>query len=333
LTQRISSPAPPISRTAFLRDAATLAIVVAAGAPALAQTPEATRVNIGTPGQQGNAGVYYAQDMGFFKRIGLDANIITLRQGSGAGVVAAVTGGTLDIGEADLISFSAAHARGIKISLLAPSAVWISTAVTAALVVPKASPVHAARDLNGKTIGVASLAGLNRVTAAAWLEQNGADLASVKFVELPSSSMPQAVTRGTVDAAVITEPTLSVALADSRMVAAPYDAIGKQFIETAWFASDDWIAKNPQLAVRFAVAMRDAQRWANDNPTLAQGIYAKYSGATLESLKNVVHQRYGDVLDPARMQPLVDVAFKYHVIPQPIAAKDLISPAITTLPR
>ena len=85
--------------------------------------------------------------------------------------------------------------------------------------------------------------------------------------------------------------------------------------------------------MRFAVAMRDAQRWANANPALAQGVYAKYSGATAESLKNVVHQRYGDVLDPARMQPLLDVAFKYRLIPQAIEARDLISPAITTLPR
>lgn len=316
-----------------MRGAAALAGVVASGAPAWAQTPEATRVNIGTPGQQGNAGVYYAQDIGFFKRIDLDANIVTLRQGSGAGVVAAVTGGTLDVGEADLVSFTAAHEHGIKISLLAPSAVWVSTAVTAAIVVTNASPLHTARDLNGKTMALASLAGLNRAAANAWLEQNGADLASVKFVELPSSSMPQAVTRGTVDAAFITEPTLSASLAESRIVAAPYDAIAKGFIETGWFASDDWIAKNPQLAVRFAVAMRDAQRWANANPALAQGVYAKYSGATAESLKNVVHQRYGDVLDPARMQPLLDVAFKYRLIPQAIEARDLISPAITTLPR
>jgi NitT/TauT family transport system substrate-binding protein len=321
-----------ITRVRFARDLAALA-TVAAAAPALAQTSEAVRVNIGTPGQQGNAGVYYAEDQGYFKRAGLNANIATLRQGSGACVVAAVTGGTLDIGEADLISFAAAHQHGIRISLLAPSAVWVTSAPTAGLIVAKASPVRGARDLNGKTIGVPSLAGLNRITTNAWLEQNGADLASVKFVELPSSATPPAVARGTVDAGVVTEPTLSSSLTDCRVVAAPYDAVAKQFIETAWFGSDDWIAKNPQLALRFAVAMRDAQRWANANPALALAVFAKYSGATPDSLKNITHQRYGDVLDPSRMQPLMDVAFKYHVIPQPIAAKDLISPAITTLPR
>jgi NitT/TauT family transport system substrate-binding protein len=321
-----------VSRTAFLRDLAALGAVAATAAPARAQSA-VTTMNIGTPGQQGNAGVYYAEDMGFFKRAGLDANITTLRKGSGAGVVAAVTGGTLDCGEADLISIAAAREHGIKISLLAPSAFWITSAPTAGLIVAKSSAIHGARDFNGKTIGVPSLEGLSRISANAWLDQNGAELASVKFVEIPSASAPLAVSRGTIDGAILTEPTLSGSLGDCRIAASTYDAIAKQFLETAWFSSDEWIAKNPQLAVKFAVAMREAQRWANANAALASGIFEKYSGVTAESLKNAVHTRYGEVLEPARMQPLLDAAFKYHAIPQPFAAKDLINPAVLSLPR
>jgi NitT/TauT family transport system substrate-binding protein len=315
-----------------VRNAAALTGVAACGARVQAQTATTT-MKIGTPGQQGNAGVYYAQDMGYFKRVGLDADILTLRQGSGAGVVAAVTGGTLDCGEADLVSIAAAHEHGIKISLLAPSAFWIDSAPTQGIIVVKASPIRTARDFSGKTVGVPSLAGISRISMNAWIDGNGGDLASVKFVEIPSSSAPQAVVRGTIDASVLTEPTLSSSLTDCRIVAAPLDIVAKQFIETAWFGSDDWIEKNPQLALKFALAIRDAQRWANANPALAAGIFEKYSGVTADSMKNTVHTRYGDVLVPALIQPVLDVAFKYHALPQPISAKDLISPAITTLPR
>jgi len=121
-------------------------------------------MKIGTPGQQGNAGVYYAQDMGYFKRVGLDAAITTLSKGSGAAVVAAVTGGTLDCGEADLVSFAAAHSHGIKISLLAPSAFWTDAAPTQGVIVAKASPIRTGRDFNGKTIGVPSLEGISRIS-------------------------------------------------------------------------------------------------------------------------------------------------------------------------
>ena len=85
--------------------------------------------------------------------------------------------------------------------------------------------------------------------------------------------------------------------------------------------------------MKFALSMRDAQRWANANSTLAAGIFEKYSGVTAESLKNAVRTRYGDVLDPVHVQPVLDMAYKYHAIPQPLAAKDLISPAVTALPR
>ena len=316
-----------------MRNAVAIAGVAASGAPAWAQTAEATSMKIGTPGQQGNAGVYSAQDMGYFKRVGLDEVITTLSKGSGAAVVAAVSGGTLDCGEADLVSIAAAREHGIKISLLAPSAYWIDSQPTQGIIVAKTSPVQAARDFNGKTIGVPSLEGISRISMNAWLEANGGDLAAVKFVEIPSASATLAVARGTIDASVLTEPTLSNALVDCRIVAAPLDVVAKQFIETAWFGSDDWIAKNPQLALKFALAMRDAQRWANTNPALAAGIYEKYSGVTADSMKNAVHTRYGDVLVPGLIQPVLDVAFKYHALPQPIAAKDLISPAIATLPR
>lgn len=317
----------------FLTLSAIAVIALAGSGTVLAQTPELAKLNVGTPGQQGNAGVYYAQDMGFFKKVGLDVTISTLRRGSGAGVVAAVTGGSLDVGEADLMSSAAARSHGIKISFLAPSAFWINTAPTAGIIVAKTSTIHAPKDFAGKTIGVPSLSGISRVATNAWLEQGGADLTTVKFVEIPSDSVSAAVARGTIDAAVLTEPTLSNALADNHIIGSPLDAIAKQYIETGWFASDDWIAKNPQIAAKFATAMRDAQRWANANPGPAEAIFEKYSGVTAESLKNTVHTRYGDVLSAALMQPVLDAAYKYHAIAQPMPAKELISSAVTSLLR
>jgi NitT/TauT family transport system substrate-binding protein len=300
-----------------------LAFVVAP-AIGIPQTADLATVRVGTAGQQGNAGVYYAADEGFFKKNGLQADITTIRHGSGAAVVAAVIGGSLDVGDADLISIAAAREHGLRISIIAPSAFWVSTAPTGGIIVAKSSPVKSAKDLNGKTIGVPSLEGLSRIATNAWLEQNGADLAAVKFVEMPSSSMPAAVARGQIDAAVLTEPTLSLSLADNRIAASPYDALAKEFNETGWFATDDWIAKNPQLVARFATAIRDANRRANANQPAAEAIFMKYSGVSADELKNAVHTRYAEFIDAAHMQPVLDAASKYKAIPQPLAARDLL---------
>jgi NitT/TauT family transport system substrate-binding protein len=301
-----------------------LAAALVAAAPRLPLAAQTLgHVRIGNPGQEGNAGSYYAQDQGYFRRAGVDAELTTLR-GSGTGVVAAVVGGSIEVGEADVVSLATARLRGIKVSLIAPSAVWSSALPTAGLLIPKGGSVRSGRDLEGKAIGVPSLGGLNRVTTTVWIEKTGGDATKVKFVEIPQAEASAALGRGAVDGIVVTEPTLSRAIADGHtLVGTMYDAIGNGFIETGWFATDDWIARNTDLATRVGRAIREGQRWANANRVQAAAIYRRYSGATTERIKAT----YGDVLEPALMQPLLDAAAKYHTLAQPVNAKELISAA------
>ena len=84
-------------------------------------------------------------------------DIKTLRRGSGAGVVAAVTGGSLEIGDAIYLDRSGARTRHSH-EYHCPSAFWISRAPTGGIIVAKNSPIKTAKDFNGKTIGVPSLA-------------------------------------------------------------------------------------------------------------------------------------------------------------------------------
>jgi NitT/TauT family transport system substrate-binding protein len=311
-----------MKRTLFLGSAGTLLLP---GAPLFAQTTDMVPVRIGTPGQQGNAGVYFADDLGYFKNAGLAAQITAITSGSGAAVVAAVTGGSLDVGNADLISISAAREHGVLVSCIAPGVLWYGAVPTGAIIVSKTSGMRVPRDLEGKIIGVPSVAGLSRIATDVWLDGLGLNRASVKYVEIPSASVPQAVAHGTIDAALITEPTLSLSLAENRVFASPYDAIARVFVQTAWFGADDWIAKNPRTVRRFAVAIRNAQRWANAHPREATAIFQRHSGQSAEMLRNVTPSHYGEVLDPAQMQPVLDAAAKYHAIPRVIAARELIS--------
>jgi NitT/TauT family transport system substrate-binding protein len=291
--------------------------------PAGAQA--AAHVRIGNPGQEGNAGAYYAQDGGYFRRAGIDAEIVTLRAGSGTGVVAAVVGGSLEVGEADLVGLATARERGIPVSLIAASAVWSSTLPTAGLLVQRGTVIRNGKDLEGKTLGVPSLGGLSRITTTVWIEKNGGDATKVKFVEVPQAEMSATLQRGTLTGVVATEPTLTKALAEGgSLVASMYDAIGNGFIETAWFSTDEWIGKNMEIAMKTARAIRDAQKWANANRTEAAAIYRKYSAAGNETR---IKATYGESLDPARMQPLLDAAVRYHSLPQPFNARDMISAA------
>ena len=232
---------------------ATAALAIAAPRLAIAQTPPKFTLRIGTPGSDSQAGAWYAQDFGFFAKNGIDATIDTIR-GSGAGTVGAVLGGTVDIGEADLVAISAAREHGISLVVLAPSGTYTTVTPTTVLVVAKNSPITTPKELEGKTVAVLSLEGPARIATAAWIDKGGANLSSVKFVEMLPASMGPALDRGTIDAATLLEPALSAAAPQVRLLAKCYDAIATRFTISAWFCNAAWLRDNPAAAKAFVEA-------------------------------------------------------------------------------
>jgi ABC-type amino acid transport substrate-binding protein len=72
--------------------------------------------------------------------------------------------------------------------------------------VAKNSPIRSAKDLNGKIIAVPGLGTNAEYAVHEWLDLNGADTASVKFIELAYAAMPAALEAGRIDAAHVAEP-------------------------------------------------------------------------------------------------------------------------------
>src|SRR6185312_16114809 len=320
-----------LERRTFVAGAFALPVAASSYGRALAQTAP---VRIGTAGQDGNASEYYAADLGLFKKYGLDnVDIQTIRRGSGAAIVAAIAGGALDIGEADLMAIAAAKEHGINLTILWPSAISVSDHPTNALLVAVNSPLRSAKDLIGKTVAVPSLEGPNAMAMRTWLDQNGVARTSVKFTEIPMVEMAVALERGTVDAAYPTEPSVTAAVNTGkvRVLAHPWDAIGKRWVITAYVASEDWVKKNPVAAASFAKAIRDAQVWANRNHDKSAVIFQKWSQMSMETIQSMTRSTYAEKLDVALIQPILDVGFKEKILPQPIAAKDLVSSVATTI--
>ena len=77
--------------------------------------------------------------------------------------------------------------------------------------------------------------------------------------------MGAAVERGTVAAALVAEPSLSVAKAGGKVreLANPFGLIAPQFLLSAWFSTPAFIQKNPALVKAFAAAIHQTGRWAN----------------------------------------------------------------------
>ena len=294
--------------------------------PLRATAQESTVLHVGSTANETYAQVYYAADMGFFKKAGLDVEITTIT--SGGTVLAGVASGALDIGAASTVALINAHARGIPVAVIAPGGIYTSTSPIAALVVAKDSPIRSGHDLEGKTVAVTTLRDLAQDGVMAWIDSNGGSSAQVQYVELAPSEMLAAVTQGRIAAAFIPEPALSKARTEARILGAAYDGIAKQFMAIGWLSTTAWIAKNPVTARKFADVMRQTGDWAIHNRAAATEILAKYSKVPVETLRNMNHATFADHLDPALIQPVIDVAVRYKTLAKAFPAEELFYPGL-----
>ena len=295
--------------------------------PAVAQTSETIRV-AAIP-IIGAAEPAIAKELGFFSKAGLDVDIQAM-QGSAA-IASAVVAGAADVGFSAVDTLIAAHQKGIALVIIAPSSEYLSTlpANDAVIVVPANSTARQAKDLNGKTIAVNSLTGIANLSTRVWIDQNGGDSTTVKFVEVPFSAMPVAIESARVDAVQVTEPFIAATAKNGRLLADHVNAaVAKRFLITAWFSTPQWAAAHAAAVRGFAAAIRETALWANQASNAAKRteILARYTKIDPAVIATMIPPHYGDQLMPATIQPLVDVTAKYNKF-APFAAQELLNAA------
>jgi NitT/TauT family transport system substrate-binding protein len=288
-----------------------LALGAAAGTPVRAATPLSINV-ISLPSDTAGT-LYYADELGYFKAAGLDVHITDMT--ASPPIVAAVASGAADIGYSVVTSTAVAHERGIPVRFIAPGALWVTANGTAQLVVAKDSPLQSAASFNGKTIAVTGIADLTYYGTKAWLDRNGADTATVKWVELSFPEMAAAVAQHRVDGAMIAEPFLEAAKPTVKFVAAVDDAVAPRFLSTGWIATNVWIKAHPAEAAKFAEVMRQASQWANTHQKESAQILLKHTRITPETAATMSRVEYATTLDPKLLQPSIDAAAKYSNTP------------------
>jgi NitT/TauT family transport system substrate-binding protein len=313
---------PTLSRAAAL---ALCAAAVASAAPLRAQTPPAP-LRIATPGGDAFAEPFFGADNGFFTKAGYDPQISILNN-AGA-VVAAVAGGSIDVGLGDIVGIADAIENGIPLVVFAGGGLYLSSDPTTLLCVDKDSPLTSARELNGKTVAVVTLVGLAAASTRAWLTNNGADIGTIKVIEMPQPEMRAALRRGTIAAATISEPFLSNAKDDVRIFGKPYDAVASRFLISQWITTRAWLAKNADGAKRLTAAIYQTATWANAHRDASLAMLVKYMNVDPDRMRGIRRVQFSTELAPPLIQPVIDVALKYKLVPRPLdAATVIVNPA------
>jgi ABC-type nitrate/sulfonate/bicarbonate transport system substrate-binding protein len=296
-----------------------LGTLAASTLPARAQ-PRA-RIRIGVVPAETSAQAFYAKEMGFFAKAGLDVDIHVFS--SASLITSAVASNSIDVGWSSLVKIITAHARQIRLVAIAPASLYLSAAPNGAIFVAANSHVRSAKDLNNTVFAVTELGTISEYGSRAWIDRNGGSSASVLFAGMEDSTMFDALDHGLVDAAYFTEPSLGIAKKRERFLAYPYGSFAKDFLFGTWFTMSQWAKDYPDLVAKFSTAIREAGLWANANRSKSAEILAKVTKVDPAIVDSMVRARYADRMTPAMMQPEIDVVSKYGDFP-PFAAQDML---------
>lgn len=320
----------PLNRRSFITVTSllsTLAVLPWSRAGAQSRTP----ISIGVlPPSDISAEPYYAAAQGFFPDAGLDATIEPLPNASA--IISAAVSGHFDVAYSNMITLAIARDRGIESVILAPANLHVHRAPTAGiLAVAKRSPIVSAKDLSGKLVAVEGLNNIAEIATRDWIDKNGGDSKSVKFVEITLAAMSAAILAGRVDAAVMNAIFDTTAGKPDdpfrRLCSSTFDAISPAFAPSVWFATPSWVAAHPQSVLGFIRAMRRTAVWANQHHDESAAILARYTKQSVAAIEGVRRVTYGEGLTPGLIQPPIDVAAKYGLVKGSYSAIEMIAKA------
>ena len=163
---------------------------------------------------------------------------------------------------------------------------------------------------------------------SAWVDKNGGDSKTMKWIEFPNSALGAALADHRIDVCALQEPQLSAELAGGkvRALAPVYNAVSEHFCFADYFANKPWADKNADVVKRWVKVTFDAAVYTNAHHAETVALMAevtKIQPAILAKMARVQGATQA-TSDPALMQPLIDAAAKYKMIPRAFPAKELM---------
>jgi NitT/TauT family transport system substrate-binding protein len=208
----------------------------------LAQT-----IKVGTANTISDAPIFIADRKGYFRKEGLEVELIHFR--SAADMMVPAAKGEIQVGAAAVSAgLFNAIAAGTKIKIVADKGTSIPRYGAFKILLRsdhiKSKPFDL-RELNGKTFAVSDSEGSARYTLNLLIKSAGLDLTKIKLKTVPGRSHAAVLKNRSVDASVSVEPAVAQALKDDRVVL---------------LKSDDQLIPNHQVAVLF-YSQDFAQQW------------------------------------------------------------------------
>jgi NitT/TauT family transport system substrate-binding protein len=279
---------------------------------------------------------YVALDRGYYRDAGLD---VTLVRGSGsADAIRKVGAGAAQIGFADAGSLVLARANdGLPVRMIAV----VYAAPPQAIYTTQDSGIRKPQDLAGHRIAD-SAGSANTLLFGAYAKAAGIDAAKVTWQLADGGALPALLATGRAEAVgqfTVGEPLLAAAVAPKKLVRFAYRDVGLDYYGNGIIASEELIAREPDMLRRFVAATVRGMRDAFADPAMAGETIARYQkqikpeiGAAeieqVRDLADVPGQKLG-AIEPSRIAATVKVIAAAFTLNRPAVPDELWAAGFT----
>ena len=254
--------------------AATLTVTRAPATPA--SRLEKTSITVGALPVVDTAGLYLAQQEGYFRQAGLNVTITPIASGPLA--IPGLEAGKVDIvAGANYVSVFQAQAAGHGQFKVLADATECTTSSLQVLAAP-GSHIMSPAGLAGKTIAVNALSNVQTLLTGTSLQAAGVDPRTVHYVKVPFPGMAQALAAGKVDAISAVEPFISAAEVSTgaEPIMSACTGLTASFPMSGYFSTRAWAGAHPGTARAFQAAMARGQALANASRPAVEQILPTY---------------------------------------------------------
>lgn len=227
------------------------------------------KIRVGSSPVLSSAGIYLAEDQGYFKEQGLDVEIIDIAN-SGAPMTLLLSKDELDVGAGNLSSgLFNAIGRGLKFKLVADKGHVESDRDYIALIVRQdhidSGRYKSLKDLKGFRMGLTALDGVSQeIVVDRFLKKAGLNDKDVEFIKLSYSEMNATLKAKSLDATIQLEPFVAQAELGrfAKRVAGSSEVYPRQQ-SAAIFYGPGFVQRRREDAIKFMVAYLKGVRLYN----------------------------------------------------------------------
>jgi NitT/TauT family transport system substrate-binding protein len=278
-----------------------------------APVPEKKTIVVGVVPATDTAGLYIAQQLGYFAAAGLQVKIVNIISSEVA--ISAQVAGKYDVTLGNYVSYMQADAgRHASLRILDEGSVIQPT--DEEILTPPGSRITGLAGLRGKTLAVNVPNNIGSILIGSALAGQGIPLSAVKLVAIPFPLMTTALKEHKVDAAWMPEPFLSGA--EEQIGAQPIYDLGQgssQGLPIVGYAvTQAWQQKYPGTAAAFSAALERGQLLADTDRAAVEQAVEKFLGVPPMTAASMALPDYPIGVDQVRLQRIADAMQQFGLL-------------------